>query len=148
MLTRQVIACMRETATTLTENIHVSPVISRLFVPWTICTLDHSYPIETSYHIVAQQANWYIVHIAISYDTQRPPYNGWAVGLRAACMVSFDGPLYVLTSALQCVKHTEWDTCPGGGGCVWCLTYRDSAPRRPAQYTTTFSLAALGNGMD
>jgi len=54
-------------------------------------------------HIVAQQANRYIVafHIAISYDTQRPPYNGRAVGLRAACMVSFDGPLYALTSALQ-----------------------------------------------
>ena len=34
-------------------------------------------------HIVAQQANRYIVtfHIAISYDTQRPPYNGRAVGL-------------------------------------------------------------------
>jgi len=34
-------------------------------------------------HIVVQQANRYIVafHIAISYDTQRPPYNGRAVGL-------------------------------------------------------------------
>ena len=34
-------------------------------------------------HIVAQQANRYIVafHIAISYDTQRPPYNGRAVGI-------------------------------------------------------------------
>ena len=34
-------------------------------------------------HIVAQQANRYIVafHIAISYDTQRPGYNGRAVGL-------------------------------------------------------------------
>jgi len=62
---------------------------------------------DCSDHIVAQQANRYIVafHIAISYDTQRPPYNGWAVCLpptiRAACMVSFDGPLYVMTSALQ-----------------------------------------------
>ena len=37
-------------------------------------------------HIVAQQANRYIVafHIAISYDTQLPAYNGRAVGLRAA----------------------------------------------------------------
>jgi len=45
--------------------------------------------IKISDHIVAQQANRYIVvfHIAISYDTQRPQYNGWAVGLHAACMV-------------------------------------------------------------
>jgi len=37
----------------------------------------------TSDHIVAQQANRYIVafHIAILYDTQRPPYKGRAVGL-------------------------------------------------------------------
>jgi len=37
----------------------------------------------SSDHIVAQQANRYIVafHIAISYDMQRPPYNGWALGL-------------------------------------------------------------------
>ena len=55
-------------------------------------------------HIVAQQANRYIVafHIAIWYDTQRPPYNRRAVGLPPMrCMVSFDGPLYALTSALQ-----------------------------------------------
>ena len=65
--------------------------------------------VSFSDHIVAQQANRYIVafHIAISYDTQRPPYNGRSVGLRAACMVSFDGPLYALSSALQRVKHTE-----------------------------------------
>jgi len=39
--------------------------------------------ISNSDHIVAQQANRYIVafHIAIPYDTQRPPYNGRAVGL-------------------------------------------------------------------
>ena len=41
-------------------------------------------------HIVAQQANRYIVafHIAISsYDTQRPPYNGRSVGLPSTrCM--------------------------------------------------------------
>jgi len=50
----------------------------------------------------------------------------------------------------QRVKHTEWETCPGGSGRVWRFTYRDtdSAPRRLAQYTTTFSLAALGDGMD
>ena len=31
---------------------------------------------------------------------------------------------------LQRVKHTEWDTCPGGGGGrVWCLTYRDTDHR-------------------
>jgi len=48
--------------------------------------VDHN----TSDHIVAQQANRYIVafHIAISYNTQRPPYNGRAVGLRR-------GPRYV-----------------------------------------------------
>jgi len=39
--------------------------------------------VRISDHIVAQQANRYIVTflIAISYDTQRPPYNGQAVGL-------------------------------------------------------------------
>jgi len=61
-------------------------------------------PKRTSDHIVAQQANRYIVafHIAIWCDTQRPPYNGRAVGLPPTrCMVSFDGPLYALTSALQ-----------------------------------------------
>jgi len=57
-------------------------------------------------HIVAQQANRYIVafHIAISYDTQRPGYNGRAVGLRAPCMVLLPWRtvvLYALTSALQ-----------------------------------------------
>ena len=54
------------------------------------CSLDvtlHYYKVirgvAASDHIVAQQANRYIVtfHIAISYDTQRPPYNGQAVGL-------------------------------------------------------------------
>ena len=37
----------------------------------------------TSDHIIAQQANRYIVafHIAISYDMHRPPYNRRAVGL-------------------------------------------------------------------
>ena len=45
--------------------------------------------VRCSDHIVAQQANRYIVafHITISYDMQRPWYNGRAVGLRAACMV-------------------------------------------------------------
>jgi len=57
-------------------------------------------------HIVAQQANRYIVafHIAISYNTQRPGYNGRAVGLRAPCMVLLPWRtvvLYALTSALQ-----------------------------------------------
>jgi len=108
-------------------------------------------------HIVAQQANRYIVafHIAISYDTQRPRYNGRAVDQRAGCMVCVTmmdhctcWPVHC-SAWLQRVKHTEWDTCPGGG-CVWCLTYRDtdSAPGRPAQYTMTFSLPALGDGMD
>ena len=62
--------------------------------------------VYTSDHIVAQQANRYIVafHIAISYDTQRPGYNGRAVGLRAPCMVLLPWRtvvLYALTSALQ-----------------------------------------------
>ena len=59
---------------------------------------------STSDHIVAQQANRYIVafDIAILYDMQRPRYNG-----RAACVVCVDGPLFALTSALQRVKHTE-----------------------------------------
>ena len=65
-----------------------------------------STPDITSDHIVAQQANRYIVafHIAISYDTQRPGYYGRAVGLRAPCMVLLPWRtvvLYVLTSALQ-----------------------------------------------
>jgi len=40
-------------------------------------------------HVIAQRANRYVVafHIAILYDMQQPRYNGWAVGLRAACMV-------------------------------------------------------------
>ena len=44
---------------------------------------DHIDHVCISDHIVAQHANRYIVafHIAISYDTQRPPYNGRAVVL-------------------------------------------------------------------
>jgi len=61
-----------------------------------------------------------------------------------------DGPLYALTSALQrltAARETHWMR---HGGRIWCLTYRDidSAPHRPAQYTTTFSMAALKDGMD
>ena len=65
-------------------------------------------------HIVAQQANRYIVafHIAISqYPTIRSGFlitgGLYAYRIRAACVVSFDGPQYALTSALQRVKHTE-----------------------------------------
>ena len=45
---------------------------------------------DNSHHIIAQQANRYIVafRMAISHDTQRPRYNKRAVGLQAACMVS------------------------------------------------------------
>jgi len=52
-------------------------------------------------------------------------------------VVHADHPVHC-SAWLQHVKHTEWDTCPGGCGRVWCLTFRDnhSAPRRPAQYTT------------
>jgi len=113
------------------------------------------WPLVISDHIVAQQANRDIVafHITISYDMQRPPYNGRAVGLPPTAYA-----LHVWSHLMdQCthwpvhcsVWNTEWDTCPGGGGCVWCLRDSDSAPRRLAQYTTTFSLAALlGDGMD
>ena len=50
---------------------------------------DESDLVKNSDHIIAQKANRYIVafHIAISYDMQRPRYNGRAVGLCAACMV-------------------------------------------------------------
>jgi len=65
--------------------------------------IHRAYNIVASDHIVA---NRYIVafHIAISYDTQWPGYNGRAVGLRAACMVLLPWRtvvLYALTSALQ-----------------------------------------------
>ena len=60
-----------------------------VFVTTGVQCLDTLGCASSSDHIVAQKANRYIVvfHIAISYDMQRPQYNGRAVGLRAACMV-------------------------------------------------------------
>jgi len=128
-------------------------------VGWFLASQTLALCLSCSVHIVAQQANRYIVafHIAISYDTQRSRYNRRVVGLCAACMVCVTltdrctrWPVHC-SAWLQCVEHTEWGTCPGGGGGrVWCLMYRDtdSALWRLAQYTTTFSLAALGDSMD
>jgi len=108
-------------------------------------------------HIVAQQAYRYIVafHIAISYDTQRPPYNGRAVGL----------------PPMRCMYGLIWrttvcaDQCTAGSAA--CETHwmrRVSRRRRvrlmfdlqgqwqcAAETGTIYdgvSLAALGDGMD
>jgi len=65
-----------------------------------VCEQTMKSKVVTSDHIVAQQANRYIVafHIAISYDTQRPRHNGRAVGLCDACC----GVCVTLTDRCTC----------------------------------------------
>ena len=67
-------------------------------------------------HIVAQQANRYIVafHITISYDMQQPRYNGRAVGLRAACMVSLPWRTTVRADqSTAALDSSVWNTLNG-----------------------------------
>jgi len=67
--------------------------------------------VKCSDHIVAQQANRYIVafHIAISYDTQRPPYNGRAVGLPPTrCMCGLIWRTTVRADQCTAACETHW----------------------------------------
>jgi len=62
-------------------------------------------------HIVAQQANRYIVafHIAILYDTQRPPYKGRAVGLPPThCMYGLTWRTTVRADQCTAACETHW----------------------------------------
>ena len=68
----------------------------------------------TSEHIVSQQANRYIValHIAISYDTQRPRYNGQAVGLctaRMVCVTLTDRCMRWQVHCSAWLQRVKWD---------------------------------------
>jgi len=81
-------------------------------------------------HIVAQQADQYIMvfHIAISYDTQRPGYNGRVVGLRAVCMVCVTLTDHCTRWPVYCrLDCSVWNTLNGtrvqaatGAFDVWC----------------------------